>query len=105
MDLELHRQLRSRRRADGKGVWAMIEVRAEGDFAFSVRVDGRSFAVTAADTLAKELGAPDQLSLVGASFEFLLEREEAASILPSFDLTVIERYFPEGREEMRRRWR
>ena len=84
---------------------AVIEVRAEGDSAFSVRVDGRSFAVTAAETLAKELGAPDQGSLVRGSFEFLLERERAVEILPRFDLTVIERYFPEWREQMRRRWR
>ena len=84
---------------------AVIEVRAEGGSAFSVRVDGRSFAVTAAEALAQELGAPDQLSLVRGSFEFLLERERGAEILPRFDLTVIERYFPEWREEMRRRWR
>jgi hypothetical protein len=45
------------------------------------------------------------VSLVRGSFEFLLERERAAEILPRFDLTVIERYFPEWREEMRRRWR
>jgi hypothetical protein len=84
---------------------AVIEVRAEGSSAFSVRVEARSFAVTAAETLAKELGAPDQMSLVRASFEFLLERERVAEILPRFDLTVIARYFPEWREEMRRRWR
>ena len=38
------------------------------------------------------------------SFAFLLEREPAGSILPRFDLTVIGRYFPEWREEMRSRW-
>jgi hypothetical protein len=84
---------------------AVIEVRAEDHATFSVRVDGRSFAVTASPALAKELGAPDQLSLVRGSFEFLLERERASEILPRFDLTVIERYFPDWREEMRRRWR
>jgi hypothetical protein len=68
-------------------------------------VDGRSFALTAAESLAQELDAPDQLSLVRGCFEFLLERERASEILPRFDLTVIERYFPEWREEMRRRWR
>ncbi len=83
---------------------ATIEVRAEGGSAFRVRVDGLSFAVTVADALVQELGAPDQRSLVVASFEFLLAREGAASILPSFDLTVIERYFPQWRAEMRRRW-
>ena len=33
--------------------------------------------------------------LVSASFRFLLEREPKESILRSFDLTVISRYFPE----------
>ena len=33
--------------------------------------------------------------LLEASFEFLLEREPASSILPQFALPVIERYFPE----------
>ena len=84
---------------------AVIEVRVEGGSAFSVRVDGRSFAVTAAEALVQELGAPDQLSLVRGSYELLLERARATEILPRFDLTVIERYFPEWREEMRRRWR
>lgn len=33
--------------------------------------------------------------LLQASFEFLLEREPASSILSRFALPVIERYFPE----------
>lgn len=33
--------------------------------------------------------------LVTRSFEFLLEREPATSILRTFDLSVIRRYFPE----------
>ncbi|MBW3667440.1 MAG: hypothetical protein KY394_07590 [Actinobacteria bacterium] len=33
--------------------------------------------------------------LVEASFRFLLDREPKESILPSFDLSVIARYFPE----------
>jgi hypothetical protein len=33
--------------------------------------------------------------LVKASFEFLLERESKESILKSFDLTEIQKYFPE----------
>ncbi|HZD42008.1 MAG TPA: hypothetical protein VE131_14900 [Terriglobales bacterium] len=33
--------------------------------------------------------------LIEKSFEFLLERENNASILSRFDLTVIGRYFPE----------
>jgi hypothetical protein len=36
--------------------------------------------------------APEKL--VRASFEFLLEREPATSILPEFSLDVISQYFP-----------
>ncbi len=41
--------------------------------------------------------------LLEASFEFLLEREPASSILSTFALPVIERYFPEYPQEIRRR--
>jgi hypothetical protein len=34
-------------------------------------------------------------TLIEKSFEFLLERESNTSILRSFDLAVIQRYFPE----------
>lgn len=34
-------------------------------------------------------------ALIQASFAFLLDRESNTSILRSFDLSVIERYFPE----------
>jgi hypothetical protein len=43
-------------------------------------------------------GAPGRETvedLVRRSFEFLLEREPATSILRTFDLSVIRRYFPE----------
>jgi hypothetical protein len=43
--------------------------------------------------------------LLRESFEFLLEREPNTSILGSFDLIVITRYFPEYEAEMRRRMR
>lgn len=42
-------------------------------------------------------------SLVRASFEFLLEREPRESILRSFDLPLISRYFPEYEREIRQR--
>ncbi|MEX0630450.1 MAG: hypothetical protein WEE67_08855 [Chloroflexota bacterium] len=41
--------------------------------------------------------------LVRASFVFLLEREPRESILQSFDLPVIDRYFPEYEREIQRR--
>ncbi len=42
-------------------------------------------------------------SLIEKSFEFLLEREPKESILRSFELSVIERYFPEYRKEIKTR--
>ncbi len=47
-------------------------------------------------------GATDVTDLVRRSFEFLLEREPATSILREFRITEIERYFPEFREAIRR---
>ncbi len=40
-------------------------------------------------------GAVSEERLVQAAFEFLLDREPKESILRSFDLTVISRYFQE----------
>ena len=42
-------------------------------------------------------------ALVAESFCFLLEREPKESILRSFDLTVISRYFPEYQREIKKR--
>ena len=45
---------------------------------------------------------PDVEELVRRSFGFLLERERASSILKSFELAVIPRYFPEYEAMFRR---
>jgi hypothetical protein len=45
-------------------------------------------------------GRADPDTLVSESFRFLLERESKESILRSFDLTVISRYFPEYEREI-----
>ncbi len=42
-------------------------------------------------------------TLLEVSFHFLLEREPKESILRSFEISVIERYFPEYPDEIRRR--
>ncbi|MGC9347229.1 MAG: hypothetical protein ACP5JG_03730 [Anaerolineae bacterium] len=42
-------------------------------------------------------------ALVRASFEFLLEREPKESILRSFNLMIINRYFPGYEREIQRR--
>ncbi len=51
--------------------------------------------VTESDLARHAPGANDPTDLVGRSFAFLLEREPKESILRSFDLPVIGRYFPE----------
>ena len=48
-------------------------------------------------------GAADPAQLVEASFGFLLEREPRESILRSFELPMIGRYFPEYESEIRSR--
>jgi hypothetical protein len=59
-------------------------------FAYRVQVDDDILAATriAADD------QPELIALVRASFEYLLAREPAGSILPSFELSTIGRYFP-----------
>jgi hypothetical protein len=51
--------------------------------------------VTPADLARLDAGARDPHLLVDRSFRFLLEREPNTSILRTFDLMVIGRYFPE----------
>ncbi|MFO7900266.1 MAG: hypothetical protein R6V58_14545, partial [Planctomycetota bacterium] len=46
-------------------------------------------------------GAISEDELVRRSFDFLLERESKESILSSFDLRVISRYFPEYERTMK----
>lgn len=49
-------------------------------------------------TVVSDIGVPpgtEPGALVEASFRFLLDREPKESILSRFDLSVIERYFPE----------
>lgn len=74
------------------------------------------FEVTVADniTTTHEVTVTDQslsdladenvtkTQLLEFSFRFLLEREPNTSILPSFDITVISKYFPDYRNEVRR---
>jgi hypothetical protein len=63
--------------------------------------------VTVATTDAQDLAAardvPDVERLVYETVAFLLEREPRESILRSFDLTVVGRYFPEFESEIRSR--
>ena len=80
---------------------ATIRVESAGDSKYRVSVDDRgtrtTHVVTATSSdvarYAPEGTTPERL--IEASFKFLLEREPASSILASFALPVIERYFPE----------
>jgi hypothetical protein len=57
-----------------------------------------------ADELARLApGAADPTALVKASFAFLLEHESPQSILRSFEITEISRYFPEYESTIRHR--
>jgi hypothetical protein len=79
---------------------ARISVESSGGTVYRVVVEqGKSrtthdVTVTPEDIAHYAPGATAE-RLVEASFEFLLEREPASSILSKFALPVIERYFPE----------
>lgn len=61
-----------------------------------------SHNVTVQPEYAQKLtsGTMSTVDLIHQSFEFLLARESNTSILRSFDLSVIARYFPEYEGEM-----
>ena len=77
------------------------------DVIVGIDADATRHSVTVSrDTLARFApGHYDPDDLVRASFEYLLVREPRESILPSFELPVIERYFPGYESEIRRRLR
>lgn len=83
-----------------------IESISESTYRVTVDDDGRTsrhvVTVTPADVARYAPGAAVE-QLLEASFDFLLEREPASSILPSFALPVIERYFPEYPRVIRQR--
>ncbi len=58
--------------------------------------------VTQAELSRFAPGSTGPADLIRRSFEFLLAREPKESILPSFGLSVIGRYFPEYEREIRR---
>lgn len=61
-----------------------------------------SHNVTVQPEYAQKLtsGTMSTVDLIHQSFEFLLARESNTSILRSFDLSVIARYFPKYEREM-----
>ena len=83
----------------GRG-WVISVTVSEDDTSrtFEVRV-------TAEELARFDPGAADPTELVHRSFEFLLAREPKESILSSFGLSTIARYFPEYEREIRSRGR
>ncbi|MGH9692338.1 MAG: hypothetical protein ACRD4C_14875 [Candidatus Acidiferrales bacterium] len=84
-----------------------VEQIKEGDFQVRV-MEGASqsshrVTVQAEDYRRLSGGKIEPAELVRRSFEFLLEHEYKESILPSFDLMEIQRYFPGFASEMQRR--
>lgn len=77
-----------------------ITVNKLDEHAFEVAIEAQSSTthrVTVAPDYATRLsqGRFDNQELIRRSVEFLLDREPNTSILRSFDLSVISRYFPE----------
>ncbi len=84
---------------------ADIDVTARGAREFEVKLEGATHRVTVPEELMQDLGVSDDNleEVVRESFEFLLEREPASSIMAEFSLDVIEQYFPEYRRELPKR--
>jgi hypothetical protein len=97
---------------EGRGNMADIEVKSSDKgnaFEFQVTVrEGKSqtqhrVTLDKADYEHLTGGQASPEDLVSESFRFLLEREAKESILRSFDLRVIGRYFPEYERRIKER--
>lgn len=64
---------------------------------FTVRVADYSYTVLLSDAYYEQLtaGSVPPENLIRRSFAFLLEREPVGSILPEFELPLINKYFPD----------
>lgn len=87
---------------------AAISIEAIGGDRYRVSVNARvatSHEVTVPSDYMESIGASGTATerIIEESFRFLLEREPNTSILREFSLPLIERYFPEYREEIGRR--
>ena len=85
----------------------MITVRHLSGDKYEVKVSGATVTihrVTLREADRQRLGGKDVSAeqLIEESFRFLLERESNTSILSSFDLPVIGKYFPEYVGEIRK---
>jgi hypothetical protein len=88
---------------------AKIEVKKSSDGSYEVRVlEGKSESSHRVTLVEKDYarltnGSVAAEELIRRSFEFLLEHESKESILGSFDLMVISRYFPQYEREIKKR--
>lgn len=76
------------------------------DYTVEVRESGgssRHRVTVPPDDLERYGSGASAEALLEESFRFLLEREPKEAILSSFEISVIERYFPDYPEEIRRR--
>ena len=88
----------------------MIKVHHVSGDEYEVKVAGTAqttHRVTLRDVDRERLGGKDVSAerLVEESFRFLLEREPNTSILSSFELPLIGKYFPQYAREIRERLR
>ena len=84
-----------------------ISIKKLSDDVFEVTVAKTStttHTVTVTDQSLSDLSDSNvtKTQLLEFSFRFLLEREPNTSILSSFDINVITKYFPDYRDEVRR---
>ena len=82
----------------------MIKVEKKNQQEFTVKVEEKEYNVGLDDEYWQDLtgGKITKEELIKKSFEFLLEREPKESILSRFNLRIINQYFPEFEEEMRK---
>ena len=83
-----------------------VFIKKETEDVFSVTVSSgttTTHKVTVTDDALRDLtdNRVTKTSLLEFSFKFLLEREPNTSILSSFDINVISKYFSHYREEVR----
>ena len=84
-----------------------IKIENQSNDVFSVIVSDTNttnHSVTVTDETLLDLtdNRVSKTSLLEFSLKFLLDREPNTSILASFDINVISRYFPDYRDEVRR---
>ncbi len=86
----------------------MIKVKRKSEQEFVVTVKERGARTEHVVTLGDEYyqyltdGKMTREELIEMSFGFLLEREPKESILPRFNLRIINNYFPEFEKEIKR---